>query len=495
MIVLQSTYKKLQKSSEEQSDKILQLQQRLDSVTSEFRSSAKDFALFQQRYAPITSIETERQVIVEEIGKAKKDYNEKRNLLEHVVEKLDFYLEDLNAHDFGSYDLPEDLVSSGEYGIQLKDCKARINEWTKNWKNSLEKCCNSHALVGNDYVPLDAFPWFYFPREFNWPNYSEKNTAKCIVQNNQMHFFHYFSCQVDDIIKKTNLKNLARQKKKIEIAAAHVRTFCTGISLDESPVKSYSSWIKDEYYLDDINRDYLALKHEELELTHKLLLAKEDEKQRVREAKTAEREELAARKALEKVLKKENECEAELEKHRELLTDMHGDELRRLKDDIQNLERQLAIHTDEKKRAESMAQRTRAGYVYIISNMGSFGEDIVKIGMTRRLEPYDRVKELGDASVPFTFDTHALIYSEDAPALEAVLHKRFEEGRVNKVNMKKEFFRANIEDVKQAVMDLAVDAQFVTDKRSKEYFRSKQLATVNSENVRRNDIESLPMAV
>ncbi len=93
----------------------------------------------------------------------------------------------------------------------------------------------------------------------------------------------------------------------------------------------------------------------------------------------------------------------------------------------------------------------RAGYVYIISNIGSFGENIYKIGMTRRLDPQDRIDELGDASVPFNFDVHAMIFSDDAPALEAALHRAFESKKVNMINHRREFFNVTLEEIKEVV--------------------------------------------
>ncbi|MNE28735.1 hypothetical protein D3C80_1221870 [compost metagenome] len=116
-----------------------------------------------------------------------------------------------------------------------------------------------------------------------------------------------------------------------------------------------------------------------------------------------------------------------------------------------------------------MAERTRSGYVYIISNVGSFGDDVVKIGLTRRLDPTDRVRELGDASVPFFFDTHAIIYSDDAPTLERALHNEFEKVRINTQNYRKEFFRASIDDVETAVKRLAPLAPFFRDIEAQEY--------------------------
>ena len=105
----------------------------------------------------------------------------------------------------------------------------------------------------------------------------------------------------------------------------------------------------------------------------------------------------------------------------------------------------------EEKVIDYREQNAKAGYVYIISNLGAFGENVYKIGMTRRLEPLDRIDELGDASVPFAFDVHALVFSENAPALEAKLHEHFRKGRINKLNNRKEFFRADIHEIEQVI--------------------------------------------
>ena len=96
---------------------------------------------------------------------------------------------------------------------------------------------------------------------------------------------------------------------------------------------------------------------------------------------------------------------------------------------------------------------TKSGHVYIVSNIGSFGENVYKIGLTRRLDPQDRIRELGDASVPFPFDVHAMVYSEDAPNLEQTLHRAFDNRRVNLVNMRKEFFTVSLSEVEQATQD------------------------------------------
>ena len=112
---------------------------------------------------------------------------------------------------------------------------------------------------------------------------------------------------------------------------------------------------------------------------------------------------------------------------------------------IEELEQKLQNALEDKERAISQAQLTKTGHVYIISNIGSFGENVYKIGLTRRLEPEIRVRELGDASVPFHFDIHAMIFAEDAPSLERKLHEVFHSKRVNLVNTRKEFFKVTLE--------------------------------------------------
>ncbi|MFN9955548.1 MAG: GIY-YIG nuclease family protein, partial [bacterium] len=141
---------------------------------------------------------------------------------------------------------------------------------------------------------------------------------------------------------------------------------------------------------------------------------------------------------------------------------------------IEDLERRLAEAKD-KERSLSMAQQTKAGNVYVISNIGSFGDGVFKIGMTRRLEPMDRIKELGDASVPFPFDVHMMIACDNAPKMENELHIRFNKHRINKVNFRKEFFRVAIDDIKMAVEELHGEVEYVVDPEALEYRESQTM--------------------
>lgn len=154
-------------------------------------------------------------------------------------------------------------------------------------------------------------------------------------------------------------------------------------------------------------------------------------------------------------------AQAAIEKNKESLLRAKTDaQIEKLNNQIAELETALKRAIERKERAISMAQQTRCGYVYIISNIGSFGEGIYKIGMTRRLDPMDRVRELGDASVPFPFDVHAMIYTEDAPGLETHLHKAFENKKVNTVNWRKEYFRVSLDEIRGEVEAFGINCKW-----------------------------------
>lgn len=205
----------------------------------------------------------------------------------------------------------------------------------------------------------------------------------------------------------------------------------------------------------EITRDYLNAKLEELYLVHEFQEFKQEQKEEQRRIKEQMREEARAQRELEKAKadaeKEESRYQKALEQAKADVENATGKKLDGLNSKILELEQKLKEAQEKKERAISRAQMTRSGHVYIISNIGSFGEDIYKIGMTRRLEPLDRVKELGDASVPFQFDVHAMIFSEDAPGLENKLHKTFNDDRVNRINLRKEYFNVPLEKIKEIV--------------------------------------------
>ncbi len=211
------------------------------------------------------------------------------------------------------------------------------------------------------------------------------------------------------------------------------------------------------------------------------LKAREEQRriqEQIREDEKVRRE---GERAIREAQEKEGAIEDALAKVR--LEAEHATAQERAKYDAQiaELSQRLAEAEAVKQRAISRAQQTRAGNVYIISNIGSFGEEVFKIGMTRREKPMDRIWELSDASVPFEFDVHAMIYSEDAPALEGLLHDAFDDLRINKVNYRKEFFRLPLERIRSVVETKGLKTTFTLDAEAREYKQTQALDKMTPE--------------
>lgn len=224
-----------------------------------------------------------------------------------------------------------------------------------------------------------------------------------------------------------------------------------------------------------ISDAYIQSKKEQIQLAFEIETYKKEQKEIRRQQLEAAREEIKAQKELEQERKKaekdEMEAQAAIERNRfEMAQAKTQAEMDKYREQIARLEDALKQAQERRERALSMAQQTKCGYVYIISNIGSFGDGVYKIGMTRRVEPMERVAELGDASVPFPFDVHAMIYTEDAPGLEASLHRTFDDRKVNAVNGRKEFFRVPLSEIKQQVEQYGIACDWV-DKPSASQYR------------------------
>ncbi|MBI2391027.1 MAG: DUF4041 domain-containing protein [Deltaproteobacteria bacterium] len=225
-----------------------------------------------------------------------------------------------------------------------------------------------------------------------------------------------------------------------------------------------------------IEPDYLAARLEELRWACVALELKNREREEQRALKERIREEERAQKEYERALK-EAEKEQEMlrkavEKARREVEKGTSEQKARYEAQLRELEEKLRQAEEKGQRAVSMAQQTKSGNVYVISNVGSFGEHVYKIGLTRRLEPLDRVRELGDASVPFEFDVHAMIPHTDAPSLEHALHKLFARRQVNKVNPRKEFFRASLEEIRAEIEKMGLQASWTMAAACREYRES-----------------------
>jgi hypothetical protein len=231
-----------------------------------------------------------------------------------------------------------------------------------------------------------------------------------------------------------------------------------------------------------LSDQYLNLKLDELHLAHEYQVKKQEEKEEAKRMREELREqqkvEQEIRAAREKIAKERKHFAAALKDLEVRLQKAATDEDRvALLMKIAEVEAGKAALDGEEKLIDYRERNAKAGYVYVISNVGAFGEGVYKIGMTRRLDPMERIDELGDASVPFWFDVHAMVFSDDAPALEAKLHERFAAGRLNKVNGRKEFFRADISEI-EAVIRADYDAviEVVREAPAEQYRESLRMA-------------------
>jgi len=257
-----------------------------------------------------------------------------------------------------------------------------------------------------------------------------------------------FNGESDSFISRVNYRNVEAMEKRIVLAFNAINA------------------ITEKYDFCKLNTQYLELRVQELRLVHEWEEAKQREKEeqarireQMREEEKAVRE---AQKAQQQAEKDEAQYQELLEKAQQQAHQANEKDRTKLVARIEELQKRIA-EIEEKKRAISQAMLTKTGHVYIISNVGSFGEDVYKIGMTRRLDPMDRVKELGDASVPFPFDVHAMIRTGDAPTLEAALHNHFDRRRLNLENGRKEFFRVSIDEIRakldQLKSNLGIDSE------------------------------------
>ena len=359
--------------------------------------------------------------------------------LQKLLTKLDLYTQIEDFIDHGHYEIPDYLYDTSErFSEEIK--LTRINQRKMISKKSAVQYPAKTTITDN-------------------PSLNKK-----ILEGQAKLMLAAFNIECDKLIGRVKPSTFPATLERIEKLAN---------SLEKSAGSLACGF----------NIEYVKLKYQECRLQYQFTLKKQEEAEEQRAIRAQIREEQRAVREYEKAIA---EAEKEEKLYRQLL-DKARRELKSTSDDdrasaeakIAVLEQQLAEAETKEERAKSMAQQTRKGHVYILSNVGSFGKDIYKIGLTRRLDPMDRVKELGDASVPFSFDVHAMIYVEDAPALETALHREFKKQRVNLVNHRKEFFNISLGQVKEAVSKIAgFEADFKTTIAAEEYFESQRLRNV-----------------
>jgi T5orf172 domain/Domain of unknown function (DUF4041) len=407
------------------------------------------------KYSAITSIETEVERLQKDavelesgIQKTRETYAEKRKLLGRLKEQVAVYDDRLAFVELGVYEPHFDFGDSETYKDQIKEIRAR-----------------QKAMVSAKEATICPT---------DWTVEGSRAKGQTMINRQTRLTMRAFNNECEAAIANTRWNNVVAMEKRILNAAKAISKENTSMNLH-------------------INDDYVAMKIDELHLAHEYreqLKIEKDERAELARAEREEKKLLAEARAAEK---DEQKYQALLEKARKEAG--VGETSEAMQKKLQELETALEQAHATSERARAMAEMTKSGYVYVISNIGSFGEDMVKIGLTRRLDPSDRVRELGDASVPFTFDTHAMIYSEEAPVLEAALHKEFAEKRVNMANMRKEFFRVSLDEVESAVVRLAPDADFFTDREAQDWHETMARRKEKLMETNNKDEEELPAEI
>lgn len=357
--------------------------------------------LEKEKIKMLSEVEKESKLIKAEINKLKIEINTLQEEKKEVKEEIENYEKE---HIYKVVDMRDysDITS-----MELK------NEISLLGVEEKELLKNGEALIIN----------------------SEDTKKNINYQIKQM--LRSFNAETENILSKLTVANVDTSRNKI--------------------VKTYET-LNNIFKVDgiEIGKELLDIKLKEANLMYQYQIKIEQEREQQRSIKEQMVEEEKERREIErekvKLDKEEKQFKNEVSKLISYLQKTDSDLEKKLYlDKIEELEGKLKLLEIDKENILQREQNTRAGFVYIISNVGSFGEDVYKIGMTRRLEPMDRIKELGSASVPFEFDVHAMIFSGDAPALETTLHQYFREQEVNKVNSRKEFFKVDLKDIEEVV--------------------------------------------
>lgn len=384
----------------------------------------------------LIKLENDKCNIEKVVNSRQSDLKRLNQNIEELEKKVIVLDDEILYQSFGLYTPMYDFANSEEYKDELTKIRDMQKEILKD-----DKAASNVSYWGID-INVDKDPK--------------------LVRDNVKQMIRCFNSECDAIINKVKFNNMESIRNRIE--------------------KSYDSLNKiNKRNGIEISDEYLDLKYKELKLAYEYNLKTQEEKEERRRILEDKREEA-------KLLKEIEEKRRELEKEK-----MHYDNvMKHIQEQIKNeqSEERLKVLLNKKndlennlcdvdkalKEVDYREANYKAGYVYIISNIGAFGKNVYKIGMTRRLEPQDRIDELGNASVPFKFDVHAMIFSDDAPKLESAIHRAFEDKKINVVNGRKEFFKVTLEEVEKVVKanyDKSVD--FVKIPEAQQYRESLKI--------------------
>ena len=391
---------------------------------------AKENKRLKQEVEELRNLLTPEQKEVKDISDYLLELQEKKDKLVNQVEKLNEEISDLInqknikkkelitldeevlMQDFGLYQPKYDFATSEQY-------KAKLDDLRKKQKQMIKDKTAVHYST-------------------NWTVDGSKAKGTKMTNDNIKQILRSFNTECENAIDRVKFNNIDSMKKRIE--------------------KSFESLNKlNETVHVGLKPSFLNLKIEELYLAYEYQVKKQEEKEEQKRIREELREQAKLKKELEEARKNidkdlkhfTNALESlNIQLNNNEITQEQREALLNKKNE---LEGQINTLTNNLKDIDYRQENQKAGYVYVISNIGAFGEDIYKIGMTRRLNPQDRIDELGDASVPFNFDVHAMIFAEDAPALENALHKAFDNKKVNMINQRREFFNVKLEEIEKVI--------------------------------------------
>lgn len=388
------------------------LQQKYDELEALLTPEMKNALALQKKIRELEQDIQSEQKEIESLDKAISDKQKHICLLDNTISNKKSEIVSLDdeilVQEFGLYEPYFDFANALDYKEELAKIRSKQKELIK----------NKTAVSGAT----------------EWTVNGSASKGKKMVSDTQKLLLRAFNTECDELVSKVKYTNFDASLNKIYKSAEAISKLGTIMHIA-------------------INSKYLDLKVKELRLAFEYQQKKQEEKEAQRAARAEMREAARLQKEIEaqrKKIEKEQTHYQTAYDHllRQIEQNPSNTDLLKKKDELEN---QLQDIDKAIKDIDYREANQRAGYVYVISNIGAFGPNVYKIGMTRRLDPQDRVDELGDASVPFNFDVHAMIFSDDAPALEAALHRAFEDRKLNMVNTRREFFNVTLDEIKEVV--------------------------------------------
>lgn len=416
----------------------------------------KKIKLLMQQYQPLIGHEEYVFGIIDynsKLEEAKNNYSKEIQNLEAKITSIEKgYSEKVQTLEKSIKEKESDLNKN--LAINVKNLKIDIenlNEEKQNLLNELDTLKSEAIKKHFDFADFENITSEEYKNKLSISRINEENDLKNgklltispyiedkkFIANNTKQITRLFNAECDNVMNKVTIKNIDTSRNKI------TRSFNSLNKIFETDgIQLNQNWL--QIKLDQLNTLYLY----EMKKNNEKDIQKAIKEQMVEEEKVR-REIEKQKQKLEKDQKQFNNEVTRMMKYlqktsNEAEKELYMDKIRELEEKIKKLEEEKQVVLDREMNA-------RAGFVYIISNIGSFGENIYKIGMTRRLEPMDRIKELSSASVPFEFDVHAMIFSDNAPELENILHQTFRDRSVNKVNFRKEFFKVTLDEIEDVV--------------------------------------------